>query len=560
MRPFQVVPVVALLGLGVPSGAPGQALGRAELQETLRNRIEAGRATGEVTAAGRRILAETALPAFYQERFFEPAWMERGELSAHGRELLQALRDAPADGIDPRDYGLPVLDSLAGARGERRDEELLRRTDLELLLTDAFLVFGSHLLHGRIDPRTVEPNWVANRRGADMAAVLARALGGAGVRATLEALHPPQPRYQGLKRALDRYRALAAAGGWPTVPDAGKLEPGTRGPAVEALRRRLAVTGDLPQGPPPEEDGSTPDPDLFDEALASGVRAFQRRHGLEPDGVVGPATLAALNVSAAQRVRQIEVNLERFRWLPEDLGRRHLEVNIAGFRVDVVEEGRPVLTLRTVVGREYRQTPSFTGRMTHLVFSPYWHVPPGIAARDKLPEIKRNPSYVAAQRMTLFDVQTNQAVDVGSVDWSGMAGSEFNRRFRLRQEPGPLNALGGVKFMFPNPYNVYLHDTPSRELFDRAERTFSSGCIRVENPMELAAYLLSGDASWTGERIRAAMGRGVEQTVRLAEPLSVHLLYWTAWFSEDGTVHFRRDVYGRDEVVSRGLAADPPAP
>jgi len=274
--------------------------------------------------------------------------------------------------------------------------------------------------------------------------------------------------------------------------------------------------------------------------------------------VVGPGTLAALNRTPRERARQVAINMERFRWLPNDLGRSHIEVNIAGFEVTVVADGAVTRKHRAVVGRQYRQTPIFSGVMTYMVLSPYWHVPPSIAAVDKLPLIKQNPGYLAAQRMTLLTQGGNQPVDPFTVDWTSMTGAELNRRFRIRQDPGPMNALGKVKFMFPNGYNVYLHDTPSRELFAQASRGFSSGCIRVQDPLDLAEFLLRNDPAWNRARIDAVVAAGTEQTVRLAVPFPVHLLYWTAWVDEDGTVSFRDDIYGRDDVVWSALVADPP--
>lgn len=521
----------------------------------IRNRLEAARATGDMIVAGSELLAVRALPAFYLDRDFQPAWSGDEASVRRAHELVEALRNASTDGLDGEDYHLAAIEALLAAAPANPQERAKRRVDLDLLLTDAFLVFGSHLLHGRVNPETVEPEWTANRRNADMGAVLRRALEGGSVAETLDGLRPPQRRYARLRVALERYRELARGGGWPSVPEGPKLEPGARDARVPVLRDRLAASGDLAGG---AEGAQTSDPDLYGPELETAVRSFQSRHGLDVDGIVGQGTLAALNVSAEARVRQLEVNMERWRWLPQDLGARHIEVNIAGFAVDVVEETRSVLHLRAVVGRAYRQTPSFTGRMTYLIFSPVWHVPPGIAANDKLPELKRRGgAYLAEQHMTLLDRSTDQAVDPASVDFGSLTGLEFNRRYRIRQAPGPWNALGGVKFMFPNPYNVYLHDTPSRELFERPQRTFSSGCIRIQHPADLAAYLLRGDPRWTPARIKAAMEQGREELVRLPEPLPVHLLYWTAWVDPQGVVEFREDIYGRDQKVGRALAEHP---
>jgi murein L,D-transpeptidase YcbB/YkuD len=273
---------------------------------------------------------------------------------------------------------------------------------------------------------------------------------------------------------------------------------------------------------------------------------------------VDAPTLAELNVAPARRVRQLELNLERWRWLPQDLGHRHILVNIAGFELDVVEDGQTVLDMRVVVGRPYRRTPVFSDTMRYLVLSPYWHVPRNIAVRDKLPLIKRDPAYLAKQELRLFAREggTVREVDASAVDWTAVTPANFT--YELRQEPGPLNALGRVKFMFPNKYNVYLHDTPARELFARASRDFSSGCIRLEKPLELAVQLLRHDPRWTRMRLDSMIAQRVERMVPLAEPVPVHLLFWTAWAAPDGSIHFRRDLYGRDARLERALVA--PAP
>lgn len=296
----------------------------------------------------------------------------------------------------------------------------------------------------------------------------------------------------------------------------------------------------------------------FDSALEDAVRMFQLRHGLEADGVVGAGTLAALNVPINERVRQMELNLERWRWLPRNLGERYILVNIPSFELEVTEGEKVVLEMRVVVGKTYRRTPVFSSSMTHLVFSPYWHVPPSLAVQDVLPAAQKDLEYLAKKRIKVFRGWGADTVemDPSAIDWSRLSRSDFP--FRFRQEPGPQNALGGVKFMFPNTFNVYLHDTPSRELFLRADRSFSSGCIRIEKPLRLAEYVLGGASGWDAERILAASLKGVEQTVRLPESIPVHLLYWTCWVDARGTVHFRNDVYGRDRLLDDALQEKPP--
>jgi L,D-transpeptidase YcbB len=534
------------------SAPPLEAQQGPGVEEQIRGRIEVMRTGARATADGRALLARSALPAFYEARAFRPAWTEPG--GRHRLEsLLRAIRRSELHGLDPEAYHLESLEALVASPSRTLADAGLR-ADLELLATDAFVMLGSHLLHGRVNPETINPEWLANRRNARLDMVLAEALTLDRVEDALFDLAPPQARYRRMLDAAQELRQVITAGGWSSIAEGPTLRLGDEGPRVRALRDRLLA------GLHADDGGLLGDSvsETFDEALADAVRRFQTRHGLEADGLVGRGTLTALNVPAAQRLRQIEINLERWRWLPEDLGARHIEVNIPAFDTRVVENGVPVAIHRSVVGRPFRATPMFSGTMTYLVLAPFWHVPPTIAAVDKLPAIKADPSVIAADRMTLLDLATNRAVDPASVDWEAMTGAEFNRTYRLRQDPGPHNALGTVKFMFPNRHNVYLHDTPSRDLFERTARDFSSGCIRVEGALDLAEYLLKDRPEWTRARIDEVARGTVERTVPLVEPIQVHLLYWTAWMDENGVIQFRDDIYSRDDVVWRALNA--PAP
>jgi murein L,D-transpeptidase YcbB/YkuD len=537
--------LLLLLTTSAASGAPDED----EVQEGLRNRIEA--AVGvpiELRVAGELIHAAAALPTFYERRVYHAAWSEDGRPSALARKLLDAIRAADREGLRPTDYHLAAIEGLLledgkGPTPQRSTADLI---DLDLLLTDAFLIYGSHLLSGRVDPVSLDPLWIANRRERDLVALLESALESGRIEEALEELLPPYEGYRRLREELARQRAVAADEGWPTVPDGPKLAPGDEGPRVAALRERL-----LSMGPRPTDAD-----EVFDEELQRAVVAFQQRHGLEPDGVVGPTTLRELNVSAEDRARQIELNLERWRWLPNDLGDPYIIVNIAGFELDVIESGTRALTMRVVVGKPYRRTPVFSDQLTYLVLNPSWHVPRHLAVQDILPLIKKDPGYLRRQRMRV--IRGNTPVPAGSIDWSSVTARNFD--FRLRQDPGPTNALGRVKFMLPNRFNVYLHDTPSRELFERAARDFSSGCIRLQKPIELAEYVLRGAPGWTRERLEARIHSGLEQTVSLPRPIPVHLLYWTAWAEPDGSVQFRPDIYGRDAILAKAFTEPPPAP
>ena len=548
------------LGLLLVAAAARPGVGQepgAQVREFLRARLETV-APDDLEARNERVHASTALPAFYVARVYAPAWSGGGRPLPVADSLVAALRDAGREGLRPQDYHLRAIErTLAELRGPatQAPERVARGlADLDLLLSDAFLVYGAHLLVGRVNPETIDPEWRANRRGADMAAVLTEALSSGRIREHLERLQPPQPGYARLRDALARYRAIAARGGWPTVPDGPTLRPGDRDARVVPLRTRLVLAGDLDR----DAASNGGDPELYDEPLREAVRRFQRRHGLADDGVIGAATLETLNVPATTRINQTELNLERWRWLPQDLGARHILVNIAAFELAVVEAETDVLTMRVMVGRPYRRTPVFSGAMTYLVLAPYWHVPRNLAVQDKLPLIKRNPGYLAQQKMTVFEGWGAEArvVDPATVNWGEITASNFP--YRLRQDPGPGNALGRAKFMFPNRHNVYLHDTPSRELFDQPERAFSSGCIRVERPLELADHLLRDDPRWDRRSLEAAIGRWQEQTVPLRRAVPVHVLYWTAWAEPDGSIHFRKDLYGRDVRLEGALHAAPP--
>ena len=313
---------------------------------------------------------------------------------------------------------------------------------------------------------------------------------------------------------------------------------------LAALRERLLVTTDMQPG--------TGDPAIFNAALETGVRAFQQRHGLEDDGIVGKTTLAALNVPVEQRIDQIRANLERARWVLHDLPETYILVDIAGFRVTYTRDGEIVWETRAQVGQPFRKTPVFRARMTYLEVNPTWTVPPTILKEDVLPAIKRDPAYLAQKNMQIIDYNGNP-VDTASLEWQRYTGRNFP--YLIRQGPGPENALGRIKFMFPNKHLVYLHDTPSKSLFGKATRAFSSGCIRIEHPYELAGLLLEGNPNWDKQKVLAAVDSLKTRTISLHQPISVILLYWTVGFTPDGRVAFKQDIYERDPAIVRGLNA-----
>ncbi|MGB6338264.1 MAG: L,D-transpeptidase family protein [Candidatus Aminicenantaceae bacterium] len=540
--------ILALLFHSLP-GLAFQSLS-IQVQEYLRNRVEAAGIPPKIEVRDEKIHSSVVLPLFYTHRIFRGAWVDDKGLKPQVTECVDAILKADLEGLDPKDYHLnsinELLENIKQSQKERKSLDPRMLADVDLLLTDAFLIYGSHLLSGRVNPESIDSEWIANRRGTDMALILENALGSNQIAKTLHDLIPPQPGYSGLRNALSQYREIAKKGGWEKVPEGPKMQIGDKGERVRALRNRLIATGEFSL-----LMGSIDD--LFDSELEEALRKFQYRNGLDMDGIVGAATFATLNVPVEDRLNQIRVNMERWRWLSEDLGRRHIIVNIADFKLDVFENHRSVMTMRVVVGTKYRRTPVFSDKMTYLVLCPYWHIPRKIALQDKIPLISKDIDYFDQQKIKVLEgwgAETKE-IDPKTIDWTNVSSGNFS--FRFRQDPGPLNALGRVKFMFPNKFNVYLHDTPSRELFVKSARTFSSGCIRIEKPIELAEYLLRHDPNWTFEHIQNAIKTNREQTVILPEPFDVHLLYWTTWVDDEGSIHFRNDIYKRDERLIRAL-------
>jgi murein L,D-transpeptidase YcbB/YkuD len=528
--------LIAVVG-GVITGA---AFAQSEIENRLRSRVEAGLTTDSFDVMDERIHARETLRRLYPGRDFEPIWITEDGLRPHAEAFIEWLAVGPArQGLRPAHYHLDAIESL-------EIDRVGALVDLELALSDSFLIIGSHFLAGRLNPETLDSEWLANRRHRDLGPILEQADTGAG--ALLESLLPTASEYHALVARLEMLRRLRDEGGWPAIDPGPTMRSGDAGARVAQVVDRLRVSGDF-DGPPG---------DSFDAAVDAAVRRFQARHGLTADGLVGRGSLTALNVPIQDRINQIIVNLERWRWLPETLGDRYIIVNIAGFRLDVVERGEPTMTMRVVVGRPYRRTPVFSETIRYLVLNPSWEVPSTIATQDKLPIIKENPNYLAEQGYQLLQGwgADERRIDPASVDWSTVTARNFP--YRLRQGPGPLNALGQVKFMFPNKFSVYLHDTPSRDLFAEDARAFSSGCIRLEAPLELAELVLSDNPNWSRPAIDRAISEGRERTVTLGQPLPVHLLYWTVWVDEGGVLQFRDDIYGRDGPVLSELRELPP--
>jgi murein L,D-transpeptidase YcbB/YkuD len=515
--PLGVLVVAALLSACPARAAADSTLVEGGPDQVIAAAVETMHGGGKVVIENEPLASVIVLPELYERRGFKPAWTNPAVVD----ELVRAIRESADDGLDPADYHLAAIERLRAATPPTPE----RQARLDLLLTDAAVRLAYNLRFGKVDPEALDADWnlEGDLGGVDPVALLQQAIDQGRVHQALEELKPRYPFYTRLKAALVEYRRIAAAGGWSAIPAGGPLKPGVTDARVTLLRHRLGVTGDVPAAV--AADPST----RYDAAVEAGVKAFQARHGLTPDGAVGPETLRALNVPVAARIDQIRATLERCRWVMHDLPERFVLVNVAGFNLAVVGTDGAVWESPVVVGTTYTKTPIFRADMRYIVLNPTWTVPPGIMRKEVIPGMRRDPRYLERKGYVMVNGQ-------------------------VVQPAGPKNALGRVKLILPNPHHVYLHDTPQKSFFNKTRRTFSHGCVRVEKPFDLAALALD-DPAWTRQALLDAAATGKTRTIVLKKPLPVLILYWTAAVGPEGRVRFLPDVYGRDPAVIRGLAA-----
>jgi L,D-transpeptidase YcbB len=546
----------------LPPGASMPAVAMDPLSEAIRERIDHLRYEMEHdhrdhAVRGERIVLGDTVARYYESQQFRPQWRDPARLS----QLVDAILELVNDGLDPSDYHFEALDAY---RAELRAAKRLpdgEQAALEVLATDAMMLGLYHLYLGKVDPEKLSSQWNFASKPIDVERgfeAITQALVSGQIRQTFERSRPQHVWYQRGRERLKEYRGLAAVGGWPTIPDGPTIKPGMSDPRVPVLRSRLQFTRDLPAEivtapavPMPTDAAMAPTVDTYDAELEAAVKRFQDRHGLAADGAVGPATRAAMNVPVEQRIDQIRINLERARWVLHEVKGEFVLVDVAGFDVSYFRDDEPIWTSKVIVGRPYRETPIFRSLITYVVLNPTWTIPPGILVKDKLPILKRDPGYLTRNNIRVIDSKGRE-VNPYSVNWSQYGAGRLPP-YQLRQDPGEDNALGLVKIMFPNPYLVYLHDTPSKSLFEQDQRTFSSGCIRVQKAFELAELVLNDPSRWNQETLAAAVATKKMQTVNLSKPVPVLLLYWTAQPLPSGQVMFRNDVYGRDPPTLAAL-------
>jgi murein L,D-transpeptidase YcbB/YkuD len=508
-------------------------------RQIIQQRIDELWTTGNLQIGYADIASRHWLTALYERNDFGLLWQNPQNV----KDLLDDVGRVAEEGLNPEDYHLSQLLVLKLRLDESPSPDPSLLADYDILLTASLVRLCYHIQFGKVDPESLESAWNMSRQIHDKnpVAAIEKRLRTGSLAQGLKNIRPKNDYYHLLKAVLKKYQAIQDAGGWEPVPDGPTLKPGMTDARIALLRKRLSITGEL--------EGADTESDFFDEGLKAAVMRFQYKHRLEDDGAVGKNTYAALNIPVKQKIDQIRVNLERARWIFYKVHPDYILVDIAGFQAYHFEGGAPTWTSKVQVGKPFRKTPVFKSKIKYIVFNPTWTVPPTILEKDILPKIKKDPNYLSEMKISVID-QRGGVVDPVTVNWSQY---KKTAPYTFRQEPGPHNALGRMKFIFPNKHFIYLHDTPSQSLFRPKDRAFSSGCIRVDKKMELAELLLADPDNWNRERIQQLLDTNITQRVNLPEPKPIMLVYVTVWFDENDNYMFTRDVYDRDPAVLEGL-------
>ena len=482
-------------------------------------------------------LNEPAVVDFYRERKYMPLWSDAKGRLERAYDLLQIITHAEDEGLEPSDYHLIIIMKHWDSKAP------MESTQLDLLLSAALYRYSNDVYSGRYKPRDIDTDWHIQNSPLDSYSLFADVARKKSITQFLQSTAPQHSGYQMLKKGLRHFRDIEQQGGWKNLKRGPTLELGMQHAQIAQLRQRLEIEHDL-------AEDSLRDISIFDHGLEQAVKRYQLRHGLKADGRVGPQTRRTLNIPVSERIRQVRINMERWRWLPRQLGRRYLMVNMTGFELYIVDDDSILLSMPVIIGKAYRSTPSFSGLISSLEYNPYWTIPTNMAVEDYIPRQVQDPSFFARKSIKLYRGWKNpREIDPRTVDWSKLDKDHFP--YWLRQEPGPGNALGRIKFLFSNPYEIYLHGTPDKHLFERTVRAFSSGCIRVKDPVQLAAYLLNDGTQKMEEEILANIHLGTNQSIRLPFSAPIYLVYWTAWADKEGNINFRHDIYNRDSQLNR---------
>lgn len=480
---------------------------------------------------------------FYDQRHHRSIWFENEKFKKDPASLITEIKNSYAEGLNPQDYHLELIEECIQDNNLFSEDCLDKRALLDILLTNAYLKLASDYLNGKIDAEIIIDDHNYRADSLEAQKLLKLLLKEDKINQIIKNQLPKTDNYNELKRKLAYYRDSGQIKTWPQIKAGELLAEEASGQRVIQLIENLTARGYL-------NKTQLKTTNYFSQRVKRAVLKFQIDHGLKADGVVGKKTLAALNIPLEQRIKQLIINMERWRWLPEDLGSRYIYVNIADYNLKLYEENQVIMQMKTIVGKQQRSTPVFSDSIKYLVINPYWYVPESIAVKDKLPLIKKDYNYLKENNYSLFKYTGNnklEEVDPAEIKWEEINKDNFN--YLLRQNPGDNNALGRIKFMFPNKFSIYLHDTPGRYLFSENDRSFSSGCIRIEQPIDLAEYLLDDQEKWSREKIKEEMTKDKEKIVYLKQPIKIYLQYNTAWVDSFGNLNFREDIYNRDQKI-----------
>lgn len=503
---------------------------------------------GRAIFPGTTIYEPKLVEAFYQSRGYQPAWVD----AAYAQEMLQLLKSSEEEGLNPADYHYEELLALREEYRKSWSDKDNLRAQAEVLLTDGIVLYARHLIQGKVDPRTLDSSWNYARRNivpTSVAENLSAAIASRRVAQVLAELKTDTGFYTLMKQQLGHYRQLAVRENFSPVPADAVLRRGDRQPNIVVLRRRLKQLSYLAP--------DVPETDSFDASVDEAMRQLQRDHNLDVDGIVGEQSFQVLNQSFSDKVDRLRINMDRLRWISQEVSKDFIVVNIAGYELYYMRNREPVWETPVMVGTIDTRTPIFQAPLRYLEFNPTWNAPRSLIVRNLFPKFKADPQYVLDKGYKFYDGKGAE-VEPMSIDWDAYTARTFP--YRVVQMPGPDNAMGRVKFMFPNEHAVYMHDTPSRQLFSRSQRAFSAGCIRVKNPLELARVLLDDPQSWSADRIQAMLDSGVpQQVVRMQRNVDVLLMYWTVSPAVGGRLQFHHDIYALDPAALTALNAAPTA-
>ncbi len=516
-----------------------------EAQETaseklIQQKIEGQGTNSLVSANGIILFSQIELPKFYTNRSYELAWADK----KNREDLLVSIKSSFFEGLMPEDYHLEKIKELLNKSkyNKLNDNDLV---DLDLLMTDALILYASHLISGKVEQSKLRSKWDIdlNPRPKNIDSLLTVTLHNKKVKDALDQVKPQHYLYKLLKFHLNEYRELAKKGGWSKVSEGESLKKDMVDARILEIRAYLLITKDL-------IENKVENDSLFDKGLELAVKKFQLRHNLTDDGVIGKGTREQMNVSVEDRINIIRLNMERMRWVFHNPDDDFLLVNIAGFYVKRFKNKKEIFSSRVIVGKYHKESPIFKGEMKYIVMNPTWTLPYSISTHETLPKLKKDPGYLSAKHMEIMD-RKGTVLNPDNIDFNQYSSGNFP--FIVRQKAGPWNALGQVKFMFPNKYAVYLHDTPSRGLFNQQDRAFSHGCIRTESKWELLMSLMDDESVWNMDKINKILKSGKTTTINLPKPINIYIMYWTSRVDIENNLYFMKDVYKRDPAVIKAL-------